>query len=57
MASVLLRLRPLGVARGLRAFSSTAKLGAAAEVKKLGVVGAGQMVGRPSTESFTLLGN
>jgi hypothetical protein len=34
--------------RQCRSFSTTPTLGAAAEVKKLGVIGAGQMVYRPA---------
>lgn len=44
MASSVLRMRTLGAARQARYFSSSPRQYAAAEVKKLGVIGAGQMV-------------
>lgn len=47
MASSILRMRALGAARQVRSFSSTPRQ-LAAEVKSLGVIGAGQMVRLPS---------
>ncbi|KAH7008264.1 3-hydroxyacyl-CoA dehydrogenase [Ilyonectria destructans] len=43
MASSILRMRSLGAARQVRCFSSSPRQHAAAEVKRLGVIGAGQM--------------
>ncbi|KPM34904.1 hypothetical protein AK830_g11672 [Neonectria ditissima] len=43
MAASLLRTRSLGAARHVRCFGSSPRQYAAAEVKKLGVIGAGQM--------------
>ncbi|KAM5342491.1 hypothetical protein ACJ41O_013457 [Fusarium nematophilum] len=43
MAASVLRMRSMGAARQVRCFSSSPRQYAAAEVKKLGVIGAGQM--------------
>lgn len=43
MASSALRMRALGATRQVRCFSSSPRQYAAAEIKKLGVIGAGQM--------------
>lgn len=44
MSASILRMRSLAASRQVRCFSSTPRQYAAAEVKKLGVIGAGQMV-------------
>jgi 3-hydroxybutyryl-CoA dehydrogenase len=44
MASSILRFPSVAAARQVRCFSSSPRQYAAAEVKKLGVIGAGQMV-------------
>ncbi|KAL6402371.1 3-hydroxybutyryl-CoA dehydrogenase-like protein [Ilyonectria robusta] len=53
MASSILRMRSLGAARQVRCFSSSPRQHAAAEVKRLGVIGAGQMVGSHETHMST----